>query len=80
MKNQLPKCPINDGEGEEAWTEGLEILLEELKFDEELPFKDPEEIWDEVGYILEEEELQLTELHKSALRKIFDGLWPQFKD
>ena len=80
MNNPLPKCPLNEGEGEEAWFEGLESLLEELKFDQELPFKDPEEIWEEVGYILEEEGLQLTEIQKISIRKIFDQLWLQFKE
>lgn len=82
MKNQLPKCPFIDGEesSQDAWSEGLEILLEELKFEEELPFKDPEEIWEEIGYILDEEDLQLSDPQKAVLRKIFDQLWPQFKD
>jgi hypothetical protein len=79
MKNKLPPCPLNDGQGEDAWLEGLEDLLEELKFEEELPFQNPDEIFEEVCYILEEEELPLDEGLKTEIRKLFDQLWPQYK-
>ena len=79
MKNELPVCPLNDGKGEDAWLEGLESLLEELKFDEELPFKNAEDIWEEVCYILEEEDLYLTDPQKVLVRALFDKVWPQFK-
>ena len=80
MKYILPICPLNDGEGEAGWMDGLDLLLEELKFDDQLPFKDPEEIWEEVGYILDEEELVLSVEQKNELRKIFDGLWIRYQE
>ncbi len=79
MKNKLPVCPLNDAEGEEAWLDGLDLLLEELKFEEELPFHDAEEIWEEVIYALEDEELVLTDELKAQIRTLFDQLWPQYK-
>jgi len=84
MKNILPVCPLiegnsDNGNSEETWKEGLASLLEDLKFNEELPFRDPAEIWEEVCYILEEEDMELTESLKNALRKIFDQLWPVYK-
>jgi hypothetical protein len=85
MKNTLPPCPLVDPQSpnsqtEEAWIEGFEELLADLKFEEELPFKDPEEIWEEVCYILEEEELVLTDELRFSLRKLFDQVWPEYKD
>ncbi len=79
MKNKLPICPLNDAEGEEAWLDGLDLLLEELKFEEELPFHDAEEIWEEVIYALEDEELVMTDELKAQIRSLFDQLWPQYK-
>jgi len=83
MKIILPACPLieensKNKNSEEAWSEGLSLLLEDLKFNEELPFKDPEEIWEEVCYVLEEEDMDLTEPLKNSIRKIFDQLWPEY--
>ncbi|MFI2433035.1 hypothetical protein [Streptomyces sp. NPDC018693] len=77
---ELPTFPWNDGEGEQGWFEGIDLTFDTWKFDDHMPFDDAEVVWQELVERLEEEDVELTADQERVVRRIFDGLWRNYRE
>jgi hypothetical protein len=79
VTEKLPTFPWNDGEGEDGWSEGIDLSFDTWKHDEHMPFDDAETVWQELLDRLEEEGVSLTAEQRRTVRPIFDRLWANYK-